>query len=195
MGEEGQVKIHIGKKILNMSDEEKTVIYVPRMFTVKEFEEIIEKIPEDFFWTVKEFWDYIDARLRNLSINVSWVYSDVSLGDRENLSAIVSFLVKIGAILRFVDDGSLYAEVKAWFEMMKTSPSSIVFELYEESIRELNKHIVSTINNTLKEGEIGVLFIDSNINVSFPKKIRVIRMFPFHPRDYLNRQKAKIGRP
>jgi len=193
MSEESRVEIPIGKKMLNISDEEKTVIYVPRMFTAKKLEDIIEEIPEDFFRTVKEFWDYIDTRLRKLSINVSWVYSDISLQDQANLSAIVDFLVKNGAILQSVEDNFLNAEVEAWSEMIKNSPSSIVFELYEESIKELNKHIVTIINDTLKEGEIGVLFINSNIKVSFPKEIRVIRMFPFHPLDYLNRQKAKIG--
>ena len=148
MSEESQVKIHVGKKILNIRDKEKTVIHVPRMFTDKEFEKIIEEIPEDFLRTVKEFWDYINKRLRNLSINVSWVYTDISLKDRVNLSAIVDFLIKKGAILQSVEDESLNAEVKAWFKMIKNSPSSIVFELYQESMMELNKHIVTKINNT-----------------------------------------------
>jgi hypothetical protein len=191
MSKRSQVKIHIGKKILNISDEEKTIIHIPRMFTVNELEEIIEEIPEDFSKTIKEFWDYINERLRNIPIKISWVYTDISLQNRNNLSAIVDFLVKKGAILKSVEDNFLNAEVKAWFEMIKNSKSSIAFEMYKESREELNKHIVTIIKNTLKEGEIGVLFINSDSKISFPKKIRIIRMFPFHPQDYLNRQKAK----
>jgi hypothetical protein len=52
---------------------------------------------------------------------------------------------------------------------------------------------MDVVDQTLKEGEMGVLFLDSRLKISFPSGLRVIRMFPFDPRDYLNRHRVKAG--
>ena len=51
---------------------------------------------------------------------------------------------------------------------------------------------VSTVDKTLNDGEIGVLFIDRDRRIIFPDTIRVIRMHPFDPSDYLNHHRIKL---
>jgi hypothetical protein len=198
MIKEENVKTHIGKERLNVSGMAKTLVYVPRMFTKESFKRIVGEVPEDFDKTAKEFWGYITKRLKTVLSRIHWVYSDSLPKDVENTSlrdkeyVIVEGLVKNGAQLKYVEDSILAAEVKAWFEMTKTSSSQVVFELYNESLREMCRSIMGTINQTLKRGEIGVLFIDSSFKISFPREIRVIKMFPFDPQDYLKRHQVKL---
>lgn len=176
----------------------KTLIYIPRMFTGEEFKELVGEIPEDFDRTTQNFWKYILERLKAVSSRVRWVYSDSLLKNERKLyfrreeSAIIKELDKNDAQLQAVGDPTLTSEVKAWLEMTKTSSSKVVFELYEESLREMSKHVMDAVDKTLKNGEIGVLFIDSSLKISFPKDMRVIRMFPFNPQDYLNRYRVKL---
>ena len=75
---------------------------------------------------------------------------------------------------------------------MEEKPSRIVLELYEESVRERDDGIESLINESLKDGETGLLSIDSSIKISFPVDVRVVRMCPFDPQDYLNRHLTKV---
>jgi len=76
--------------------------------------------------------------------------------------------------------------------MAKTSPSQVVLELYEESSKEMCRSVMDAIDQTLKNGKMGVLFIDSSLKISFPKDLTVIRMFPFDPQDYLKRHQVKL---
>lgn len=176
----------------------KTLIYIPRMFTGKEFKELVGEIPKDFDKTTKDFWKYIIKRLKAVSRRVRWVYSDSLLKNerktyfRREESAIIKELDKNSVQILAVGDPTLASEVKAWLEMTKTSSSTVVFELYEESLREMSKHVMDVVNKTLKNEEIGVLFIDSSLKISFHKDMRVIRMFPFNPQDYLNRYRVKL---
>lgn len=62
-------------------------------------------------------------------------------------------------------------------------------ELFEETLREVSKHIVDLIDQMLKDGEMGVLHIDSGVKISFPQNLRVVRAFLPIPQDYLKRFK------
>jgi hypothetical protein len=198
MTEEEKCKIHIGKELLNVSSMVKTLVYVPRMITREQFRGLVGEVPDDFDRTVKEFWEYIQERLKAVSSRIRWVYSySFSKDDgqaliQEEESAIIKELVKNGAQLQTVTDPILAAEVKAWFEMTKTSSSQVVFELYEESLNEMCRRVTESIDQTLQSGDMGVLFIDSSLNLSFPMDLKVIRMFPFDPQDYLKRHQVKL---
>ena len=89
-------------------------------------------------------------------------------------------------------DPLLVAEAAAWREMMRTSPSPVVLDLYEGCLSEISKHVRYVIDQTLEEGEMGVLFLNPLLKVSFPEDMRVINMFPFDPQDYLNRHKVRL---
>ena len=196
--EEEKVKTQIGKELLNLNSMAKSLVYVPRMFTTEQFKELVGEVPDDFDETAKEFWEYVTKRLKAISNRIRWVYSDSFSKDegkapfQEEESTIVRELVKNGAQLQSVEDPILTAEVKAWLEMTKTSSNQVVRELYEESLKEISKQVIDVIDQTLKNGELGVLFIDSNLKISFPREMRIIRMFPFDPQDYLKRHQVKL---
>jgi hypothetical protein len=173
----------------------KTLIYIPRMFTQKEFKDLVGTVPEDFDHTTREFWDYINEKLKIISSRIRWVYSttySIKKGSPIKEEAeIVNYLIEEDVHVQSVGDPVLLAEAKAWLKMMKTSSSQAIFELYEETSKEIGKDIVDQITKTLKDGEMGILIISSNLQIAFPKEIKIIRMLPFNPVDYLNRYLAK----
>jgi hypothetical protein len=166
------------------------------MFTEEEFEELVGFVPNDFTKSAEDFWKYILKRLSPLSHRIRWVFTDrvetKKLLLKEYEVNLVQGLVNEGAQLRSVEEPTLFAESQAWFEMMQTSSTQVVYELYKESRKEISKHIVEVIEQSLRDRELGVLFIDASINLSFPDKMRIIRMFPFNPNDYLNRYRVKL---
>jgi hypothetical protein len=74
--------------------------------------------------------------------------------------------------------------------MKMLSPNEVILQLYEESSQEIQQHVLGSINNMLRDGELGVLLLSAGIKMSFPENFRVIRMLPFNPLDYLARHLA-----
>ncbi|MFX0095160.1 MAG: hypothetical protein ACFFBD_25725 [Candidatus Hodarchaeota archaeon] len=152
-------------------------------------------VPKDFDKTNDEFWEYITKRLQTLWHRITWVFTDNEEMQNSSLKGyevhLVHGLVKEGAQLRSIKDSPLFAESQAWFEMMQTSPTQVIMELYEETLKEINRHAVEIIEQSLRDGELGVLFVDSSVNLPFPEEMRVIRMFPFNPNDYLYRYQVR----
>ena len=175
----------------------KTLVYVPRMFTRDEFQKLVMRVPNDFDSTWNEFWEYVSDRLRIVASKIRWVYTDFSsykegkssvVGESE----IVAGLVKTGVKVLVVVDSILVAEAKAWREMERKSPSQVVREMYEKSLSEIGKHLFDVVDQTLEDGEMGVLFLDPLLKISFSEKLRVIRLFPFDPQDYLARHRVML---
>ena len=105
--------------------------------------------------------------------------------------AVIDHLVKSGIPLQRVPDPVLLEETREWYKMKTTTPNQVITDLYEASLKETSQQIVNAVDLTLKEGEVGVLLIDPNIQIAFPENYRIIRMLPFNPIDYLNRQMIK----
>ena len=70
--------------------------------------------------------------------------------------------------------------------------SQVVREMYEKSLSEIDKHLFDVVDQTLEDGEMGLLFLDPLLKISFSEKLRVIRLFPFDPQDYLARQRVML---
>ncbi|MEE9510368.1 MAG: hypothetical protein V3V81_07740 [Candidatus Bathyarchaeia archaeon] len=175
----------------------KTLVYVPRMFTRDEFQKLVMRVPNDFNSTWNEFWEYVSGRLRIVASKIRWVYTDFGsykLGKSSVVgeSEIVAGLVKTGVKVQVVVDPILEAEAKAWLEMERKSPSQVVREMYEKSLSEIDKHLFDVVDQTLEDGEMGLLFLDPLLKISFSEKLRVIRLFPFDPQDYLARQRVML---
>ena len=175
----------------------KTLVYVPRMFTRDEFQKLVLRVPDDFDSMWNEFWEYVSDRLRTVASKVCWVYTD-SDSYKEGVSsivgesAIVTGLVKTGVKVLEVVDPILVAEAEAWREMERKSPSQVVREMYDESLGEIGRYVFDAVDQTLKDGEMGVLFFDPLLKISFSEKFRVIRLFPFDPQDYLTRHRVML---
>ncbi len=175
----------------------KTLVYVPRMFTRDEFQKLVMSVPDDFNSTCDAFWEYVSDRLRVIASKVRWVYTDSGAHEEEassivGESTIVEGLVTAGVKVQTAVDPIHAAEAEAWREMAETSPSQVVREMYDESVGEISRHVVDIVEQTLEDGEMGVLFLNPLLKISFPEKMRVIRLFPFDPQDYLTRHRVML---
>ena len=85
------------------------------------------------------------------------------------------------------EDLILILETESWSDMARQGIGGAEEEMLEGSLRERCASLSKKVSQTLKEGETGVLFIDALRELNFNEDIRVIRMMPFDPRDYLKR--------
>jgi len=180
----------------------RTLVIVPRMYTRGEFAELCPNVPEDLEARRREFWSYVAERLSALAGRIRWVYRDgITEPGEKSLNAlraidpdnfaVVDGLLARGAELQVVEDGLLLAEAQAWKEMAASRPTAVVEELLEASLRERVDHVAKAIDVGLRDDEVGVLFLNPSLEVAPPQDARAIRMYPFHPRDYLASSRAR----
>jgi hypothetical protein len=180
------------------------LLYVPRMYTESEFRKIALTLPEDFQQKTEEFWSYVKEKLLIFEGKIQRIYRDnidksgaaaldhLSMLDREN-HVIVKGLVEKGAYFEATEDSMLMAESESWLEMLNLhAANSIVLENYEETIRERDKYVSSRINETLKDNEVGVLFMDPDRDITVDTDIKVVKVCRFDPSDYLRSWQARL---
>lgn len=163
-----------------------TLIHVSRMFTRHEFKDLTGSVPEDFHKTEQQFWEYVTQKLNVLIPRITSVFSFTSHANSEE-SILINNLVRKGIRHVSIPDDVLLAEVLEWFRMTRAAPNEGVFQLYEDSLQEIQQHILTSITNTMHDSELGVLFLSPSIQMIFPENFRIIRMLPFNPLDYLTR--------
>jgi hypothetical protein len=173
----------------------RTLVYIPRMFSKNEFKNLVNFVPDNFDDTTHEFWSYINERLIAIANRIQHIYSDASSLSQKNISEyekdIVSTLIDHGATLVHIENPMLLAEAHAWLKMMEKSSTPVLDEMYLACLQEIHRQVLHMINNSLLDGEMGVLFVDSQLQISFPESIRIIRMLPFNPQDYLKRHRVQ----
>lgn len=156
------------------------------MFTRREFMELTSYIPEDFHKMEQQFWEYVTQKLNVIVPRITYVFSSTPISKSEE-SILIKNLVSKGSLYISSSDDVLYAEVFEWFRMTRTAPNEGVIQLYEDSLHEIQKHMLNLIDNTMQDDELGVLFLSPAIQMTFPEYFRIIRMLPFNPLDYLTR--------
>lgn len=183
----------------------RTLIIIPRMYTKSEFKEAIAQIPDDYDVRHDEFWSYVTDKLRvfrgrirkvfweSLSRNTKAALRAICGDDERGYSLIVELLEE-GAELEPTEDPILVTETESWLKMIKSTSYDALLELYEESLAERNRYVSNLIIQSLKEGEVGLIIIDSRHKLELPPDYRVIKVCPFDPADYLNTEiiKAKL---
>ncbi len=175
----------------------KTLFLVPRMYTEAEFRSLAASLPDDFGQKTSEFWAYVNTRLAMFSGKVSKIYRDrvfkageealiqLYLMDSENYKAAKG-LVENGAGFVATEDPVLIGESEAWAEMLRSQQSNtVVSELLQQSLEERTRHISNRIEETLEDNEIGVLFMEPDLQVEFGKDSKIIKICPFDPSDYV----------
>jgi hypothetical protein len=159
------------------------------MFTSHEFKSLTGSIPTDFQQTEQQFWNYITHKLDSLIPRITCVFSSQYVQDSAE-PLLINHLINSGIQIVTTPDNILLAEGLEWFRMKMLSPNEVILQLYEESSQEIQQHVLGSINNMLRDGELGVLLLSAGIKMSFPENFRVIRMLPFNPLDYLARHLA-----
>lgn len=181
------------------------LLYVPRMFTEKEFTELATALPPDFKSKTLEFWSYVEEKLHVFSGKIHRIYRDevsqggeedlkyLFLADREN-HLIVRKLVEEGAVLEATEDSALLAESKSWLEMAENEPLNIIYEeLFRETLKERDRYISDRIDTSLADGELGVLFMYPERKIDLGDRIKIIKVYRFDPTDYLRACQVQLG--
>jgi hypothetical protein len=165
----------------------KTIILVPMMYSENDIRVILSETPQDFEKESNEFWNYVGDKLRQLGTSVNDVY--LVLGKQvtdPKAKGIVNALQEKGAELHQIEDKMLVEEARAWY--LNTEDSA---GLQEEFLKDINREISDILrpmfNSYLKDLEVGVVFFEPICSLSVEQDIRVIRMAPFDPKDYLVR--------
>jgi hypothetical protein len=173
------------------------------MYTKDEFKEETSYVPDDYDTKCKEFWGYVAEKLsvlkgrirrifrESLSINTKEALLTLS-GDEQQSRAVFVGLLEDGAVPESTEDPILMAETESWIEMMRGTPNEMLSELYGQSLAEQNRYVANRIGESLREGEVGLLLIDSRRRIEPPQDIRVITVCPFDPADYLASTIVKV---
>jgi len=166
------------------------------MYTKDEFKEETSYVSDDYEAKSEEFWNYVTEKVsvfrgrikkvfrESLSMNTKESLLALSENDERSYSVLVS-LLEDGAKLESTEDPILIGETESWIRMMRGTPNEAISELYGQSLAERNRYVANRIDQSLREGEVSVLLIDSRRRLELPQDIRVIRVCPFDPADYL----------
>jgi len=175
------------------------LFYVPRMYTETEIKRKINTIPKEFIPKSIEFWNYVEEKLRVYQKKINWVYrEEIWKSGKEGLKQlagldkrnhrVIKKLMENGAKLEAIEDELLVHESRAWIEAFEQQQGNkVISDFYDETLRERAATIVKRVKNTLREGELGALFIDPSRRLQFDKTITVIKMYRFNPLDELKK--------
>jgi hypothetical protein len=188
----------------------RTLLIAPRMYTKAEFKEEASYVPDDYDARCSEFWNYVAEKLSVFKGRIRKIFREsLSIGTKEALLALIGDEQQSRSVLlRLLEDGAepestedpiLMAETESWMRMMRGTPSETLSELHAQSLAERNRYVANRIGVSLHDGEIGLLVIDSRRRIETPQDIRVIRVCPFDPADYLSstivKAKLRLGKP
>jgi len=180
------------------------------MYTKAEFREEASYVPDDYDNKCEEFWRYVAEKLSVFRGRIRKIYREslststkeallALSGDEPRSRSVLLSLLGDGAEPESSEDSILMAETQSWIRMMREAPNEMVSEMYGESLAERNRYLANRIGESLREGEVGLLLIDSRRRVEPAQDIRVIRVCPFDPADYLAstiiKAKLRTGRP
>ena len=161
------------------------------MFNQNDIKEILDDVPNDFQKESDEFWNYIESKLRQLPTVVKRIYL-VLKNDLINpkINNLILFLQEGGGEVERFSDKTLVKEGWAWYVMSQGS-RGFEEDFIEDINKELSNALCGMIDQSLKDFEIGIVFYEPTCAISIGDNIRVIKMTPFDPRDYLIRHLAQ----
>jgi hypothetical protein len=178
----------------------RTIFIIPKMFTEEELRRVASELPDDFAQKQKEFWEYVRDRL-NTQRNVRKLYYDsLVISEREKALELirqnhaecynlVEQFVQAGATLEATEDPILIQEALSWASMLHEGKTDFATqEMLVKNMIDRDKYIARRISESLKQEESGILFLAParRIDEYLPSDMRVIKIQPFDPADYLN---------
>jgi hypothetical protein len=176
------------------------IFIIPRMFTENELSKINSVLPEDFEQRSKEFWDYVEEKLRTQP-KVHKLYFDSLTNEKEDALdfvkkscakcyELVSKYIQRGAVIEITEDQILVEEASSWASMLQNDEKTALAseDMLAKNMVDRDKFIAKRISESLRDGETGILFLSPGRRTSeyLPQEIRAIKIQPFDPADYLN---------
>jgi hypothetical protein len=168
----------------------KKVYLVPLIFCGKD-------APQDYVTHFENYWNSILSHLQGLEQKigrVSKIYHEFvstsggeALGEVEKMNQGSYKVVKAkcdqGAAIEATEDKNLVEEILDWQRCLMIGLASdkvrgTISESYLEASAKRYQEIAQRIEETLKEGETGLLLISESHQVQFPEDLEVFNVFP-----------------
>lgn len=153
--------------------------------------------PKGYAEKFARYWAQVREQVRNLEAgtgNVKRVYHEsVTEGGEDGLKMlaklnpsshrIVEDKRKRGAEVEVVEDRELLEETIDWEKclllgLVSEKAAKTVSELYVECLGKRYEHIAQRIDESLQDGEAGLLFIQEGHRVQFPQDVEVFYVSP-----------------
>lgn len=153
--------------------------------------------PEEYTEKFDLYWRQVDDHINNLEIRIGkadHVYHEaIAFEDDDALNILEKYSPKTheitldrcrrGATLESTEDKILCDESADWerclmMGLISEKAAKMISELYVDVSRKRYEHINSRIDQTLKDGEAGILFIREGHMVQFPQDIEVFSIAP-----------------
>ena len=166
------------------------LFFVPLIFRPMELE-------AEFLEIVNRYWSQVEEQVSKLEAKlgrVNEVYHElVPVGGEEAAKVIeelnsesyqvVKACVEKGAELQPIEDGKLLVEFMDWGKCLAVGLQSQeiftkVYEYYSEARKKRDIHIAEQIAETLKDDEVGILFMREGHQVQFSSDIQVFYVAP-----------------
>jgi hypothetical protein len=169
---------------------DRKVLQVPLIYAGKDS-------PADYLELFEKYWQQVAemvAKLENKLGSITVVYHEtVNTEGQEGLSMLETLNVKShgitaercskGSVLKCIEDTGLLEEVMDWerclmMGFLSDKVAKKIYDAFSESSRKRYQHISKTIDETLKAGDVALLFIREGHMVQFPQDIDVFSVAP-----------------
>lgn len=156
-----------------------------------------ENLPEDFIEKFNRYWEQVEKQIAELSLklgNVNAIYHELIATPGDDGITTLKDLDKPGykivktcldnkARFEALENLDLLTEFMDWSRCLLVglqNPNVItkVYESYTEVGKKRNEAIARKIDETLKENEIGIVFMRESHQVQFPDDIQVFYVSP-----------------
>ena len=154
-------------------------------------------VPEEGQQLLDRYWSEVRDHIHNLERSLSavvHVYHETLFADGEEGMQLIESLNPKGysfiqamcsstATLEVTEDKALVEEHMDWqscmsIGLMSEKVRNIALEGYQETTQKRYEQIAARIEETLKEGEAGALFIREDHRVQFPSDVQVFYVAP-----------------
>jgi hypothetical protein len=166
------------------------LFFVPLVYCVRES-------PAEYLKRFNRYWSQVEDQVSDLELKlgrVSKIYHElIPVSGEDGIKAIkelndksyqiIKKRVDNGAQLEAAEESELLTEFMDWSKCLAAGLQNEkvftrVYESYVEADKKRNEYISKHIDETLKENEIGVLFMRERHQVQFPTDIQVIYVSP-----------------
>ena len=165
------------------------LIVVPVVFSGKD-------APADFMEIFNRCWNQIGEQIKNLETKlgkVARIYHEMIFSDDEEGLKILEQLnpesfktvkakCESGGKLQAAEDVELAMENMDWERCLMVAMGqkvrSLVVQFHRESSSKRYQYISQKIDETLKDGEVGLAFVREGHSIQFPQNIEVFNVYP-----------------
>ena len=156
-----------------------------------------EDSPIDYIALLTKYWEQVEKQITELSLklgDVNCMYHEMialtgedgcnSVKElNENSHKIIQLYLVKNARMEAVEDEEVLSEFMDWSRclmigLQNPKVAAKVYESYIEAVKKRNESLAERIDKTLKENEIGILFMRENHQVQFPQDIQIIYVSP-----------------